>query len=392
MVFAADTPATPAPPAAAAPSAPATSPAAPPPQKHWFDRYSIRGYSQLRYNRLGATNDLLVSEHDRSIGDNNSFLLRRARFIFSGDVNDHLYVYIQPDFAGAVSGASQGNYLQIRDFYGDIAFDAAKEFRIRAGQSKVPFGWENLQSSQNRLAPDRDDALNSAAKDERDLGLFFYWAPAEIRRRFKHLVDSGLKGSGDYGVAAFGIYNGQAANRPEAADYRHLVARLAYPYEFAGGQIVEAGIAGYTGTYTIARSGAVVGGNDFADQRGVVSLIAYPQPIGFQAEFTFGRGPELNAARTSVSTEALYGGYVQTMYKWNNLMPFARAQYYHGGKKHETNAPFSRIRELELGVEWQFFPMLELTGEYVFASRTSNVAPYNQEDGRLARFQLQFSY
>jgi hypothetical protein len=56
-----------------------------------------------------------------------------------------------------------------------LSFDAKKEFRVRVGQSKVPYGFENL-SSQNRLTLDRNDALNSAVANERDLGAFFYWA------------------------------------------------------------------------------------------------------------------------------------------------------------------------------------------------------------------------
>jgi hypothetical protein len=74
---------------------------------------------------------------------------------------------------------------------------------VRVGQSKVPFGFENLQSSQNRLTLDRNDALNSAVANERDLGAFFYWAPSKIRERFAMLVKDGYKGSGDYGVFAF---------------------------------------------------------------------------------------------------------------------------------------------------------------------------------------------
>jgi phosphate-selective porin len=79
-----------------------------------------------------------------------------------------------------------------------LSFDT-KEFRLRVGQSKVPFGFENLQSSQNRLTLDRNDALNSAVANERDLGAFFYW-PSKIRERFAMLVKDGYKGSGDYGV------------------------------------------------------------------------------------------------------------------------------------------------------------------------------------------------
>jgi hypothetical protein len=54
------------------------------------------------------------------------------------------------------------------------------------------------------LTLDRNDALNSAVANERDLGAFFYWAPSKIRERFAMLVKDGYKGSGDYGVFAFG--------------------------------------------------------------------------------------------------------------------------------------------------------------------------------------------
>jgi hypothetical protein len=49
----------------------------------------------------------------------------------------------------------------------------------------VPYGFENLQSSQNRLALDRSDALNSAVKDERDLGAFYYYTPLATQAMFQ---------------------------------------------------------------------------------------------------------------------------------------------------------------------------------------------------------------
>lgn len=41
----------------------------------------------------------------------------------------------------------------------------------------MPYGFENMQSSQNRLSLDRGDAMNSAVVGERDLGVFAYWIP-----------------------------------------------------------------------------------------------------------------------------------------------------------------------------------------------------------------------
>ena len=36
------------------------------------------------------------------------------------------------------------HFLQVRDAYFDLALDKKKSYRIRFGQSKVPFGFENL--------------------------------------------------------------------------------------------------------------------------------------------------------------------------------------------------------------------------------------------------------
>ncbi len=106
-----------------------------------------------------------------------------------------------------------------------------------------------MQSSQNRLALDRADAINTCCKDERDIGLFFYYTPKEMRHLFRDLVKNNLKGSGDYGMVAFGVYNGQGANRIELNKGTHLVARFTYPYVFENGQVVEASVQGYTGRF-----------------------------------------------------------------------------------------------------------------------------------------------
>src|SRR5262249_59252262 len=98
----------------------------------------------------------------------------------------------------------------------DLFITENKEWRLRAGQSKIPFGFETMQSSQNRLAFDRNDATFAAVPNERNLGLFLYYAPSAVRERFRRLVESGLKGSGDYGMLGIGGYNGQGIHQQDA--------------------------------------------------------------------------------------------------------------------------------------------------------------------------------
>jgi hypothetical protein len=416
---------------------------APDPQaslQHWYDRISIRGYTQMRYTNFLQNADSYndgVYWADNSARPRSNFLLRRVRFIFSGDVSEHLYLYIQPDFASTPPGGfsnsptysqtfnstqsagtpgvnatygsggvnvwnyynpgvayaplgtqvgqysnATGHFAQLRDAYADIYFDHDKEFRVRAGQSKIPYGFTNMQSSQNRLTLDRPDALNTATRDERDLGLYFYYTPKEMRHLFRDLVKNNLKGSGDYGMFAFGVYNGQGANRVELNKDLHLVSRFTYPYVFESGQVVEASIQGYTGRvmpYTAAirpslgmatnQAGLVTAqmntiGSGFVpyvngpgynnvgdwrlttwpynstssptsssggfypacangcqgvqDSRVAISGIIYPQPFGVQSEWNWGVSPGLNATQTAITKQNINGGYVLVNYKYED--------------------------------------------------------------------------
>ena len=383
------------------------------PKENWSDRISLRGYTQLRYNQpISGDSANLASSGDRFISDNQSFGIRRARIVLSGDVSDHLYVYIQPEFNASPDGAeSQGGKVQLRDFYSDISFDDKKEYRIRAGISKVPYGFEILQSSQNRIAMDRADAVNIASRDEREMGLMFYWAPAHIRDRFRDLVRSGLKGSGDYGVLGLGIYNGQGLNRAELNDDLHKVARLTYPFKFDSGQFFEVGISALSGKYVpSSRAIAVRGVNvtpsfdprGLRDERVGLHAVLYPQPFGLQGEWNWGNSPQLSADRRQLQSTSLNGGYVQAMYKLNNAyggwIPYIKWQQYDGSEKFSTNTPNSRVRETEVGVEWLPRPEVELTVAYANMDRTNvgtfvtSLNGYRQVKADMLRAQLQWNF
>lgn len=369
--------------------------------KKWYDRFNVRGYVQARYNRLLETNPLLGCDQcDASWGENGGFFLRRVRLVFSGQINKRIYFYIQPDFASSSGGGL--NYGQLRDAYFDIGIDNKNEFRFRVGQSKVPYGFENMQSSQNRLPLDRNDGLNSALRNERDVGVFFYWAPQSKRELFADLVSQGLKGSGDYGVFAFGAYAGQTANNPELNDQPHVVGRFSYPFRI-GNQIIEPGIQGYTGRYVLPESQlsegvGVPADREYIDQRAALSFVLYPQPFGIQAEYNIGRGPEFDKNTNTITTRNLSGGYITASYlkKVGNqvFIPFTRLQHYQGGKKHERDARSYDVSELELGMEWQPSKNFELVAMYTISSRRfeDGQLPNNLQQGNLLRLQAQLNF
>jgi hypothetical protein len=257
-------------------------------------------------------------------------------------------------------------------------------------------------------------ALNSGVPGERDLGLFYYYTPEDQQKLFKTLIDSGLKGSGNYGIFAFGVYNGQALGL-EANDNLMLVSRLTCPFQLASGQVVEVGVQGYTGKTVV--SGASIrprgtgraavptgaGGNiGIRDERVATSFIWYPQPFGFQAEWQVGRGPGLNSDQTTVTERSLTGGYVLAMYRhatesYGHVTPFVRYQQYSGGYKSAANAPFGQQQQNDLGVEWQIRKEIELTLEYSFVrapnlNALSTGESYRTFDGQTLRLQCQLNY
>lgn len=370
-----------------------------PKTSHWYEKIQIRGYGQVRYNRLLETNPNLKCEQcDRSIGDKNGFFLRRMRVIFFGQVSPRVYFYVQPDFAS--SAGTTNHVAQLRDAYIDLGLDKDNEFRFRLGQSKVPFGFENMQSSQNRLPLDRSDALNSAVSNERDFGAFFYWAPAKTRKLFSSLVRDGFKGSGDYGVFAFGVYNGQTANQPEQNNNRHLVTRLSYPFR-VGNQIFEPGMQAYSGKYVVTNTSTntkKAPNSEYVDQRVAWTAVLYPNPFGILAEYNIGKGPEFNVLTDSIETRNLKGGFVTLSWMMKKghhvVIPFTRFQTYRGGKKHELDARSYEVDEMEIGVEWQPYPSFELVAMYTISRR--RFEDYARQDnfqkGRLMRLQAQYNF
>lgn len=393
-----------APAPARAPSATAPTPRS----KAWYERLSLRGYTQMRYNAFLSGDETapagvsrLRSVHDGSISDRGNFSLRRARLVLQGDVSDRVSLYLQSDFASAVSNQSgterREHFVQLRDAYADVFVDQAKALRVRFGQSKVPYGWENMQSSSNRLTLDRSDAINSAVPSERDLGIVAFYTPPSVQKIWDRLAKDGQKLFGNYGAFGVGVFNGQGTNRTEQNQGLMKVAFATWPFEI-GNQVVEiGGSAMLNQVQPEIRSGGV-SPVAFDDNRVGVHAMLYPQPFGIQAEWNWGKGPEWDRLSQSIQTKDLSGGYVQAMYKLDTeklgtLFPYARWQHYRGGWKAATNAPRLETDELEFGIEWQPWKALEITLAYSRMKRAeADERRIGRAEGSLFRSQIQWNY
>jgi len=391
----------------------------------WYEKLSIDGYTQFRHTEQMNDAAYLTGglPADRSVDPNQSLIIRRGRFKLSGDFG-RVYLYTQWDVAASVDSGSSRNFgLQTRDIYADIALDEAKEHRIRAGVSKVPYGWVNLQSSQNRLTMERPEALNSAVEGERDQGIYYMYANTDDRALFKSLVKDGLKGSGDYGVFTAGFYSGAGLNRADNNGEVHSLVRYSKPWVSASGQTYEAGIGAYAGRFKVTTDlttgtglpggvtkavlDANINANDkrdladgFVDRRASAHFIMYPQPWGIEAEWTTGQGPQLNAERNAVTTQSLHGGYIMVNYRHkygeqSEFIPYVRWNYFDGARKFATNAPQMCVNEIDLGFEWQWRKEVELQLQYTLAderSNTSTAMPTVISGSRRLALQLQFNY
>lgn len=353
----------------------------------WYERLTMYGYGMFRYNN--ASNGRLRTYHDASVGSASEgaqpgFFFRRIRWVVTGQISDHVSVFVQPDLASNISGNTHA--LSMRDAFGDWNFDKDKEYRLRVGLQRVPCSFDNWQASRVRMAIDRADSTNSCASSERDMGVSFMWTPKIAQERYKQMLDY-MYGPGDYGVIHLAVYNGQGLNQAEANSDKHVGLRLSWPWELPGGRLMETGVNAMRGQFSVNRGTAAAGtalwsrfdaghaSGRYLDERLNFYIYLPPQPWGFIAEYVLGRGPERGTDGV-ISESALYGGYVQGHYQWKysdvglaNI--YTRWQEYHGGVKFQTGAPNGKMSEIETGVAWQPDPQWEFTVAYTFTQRNN---------------------
>ncbi|MBI2902110.1 MAG: hypothetical protein HYY12_00785 [Candidatus Methylomirabilis oxyfera] len=126
-----------------------------------------------------------------------NFLVRRARLSIDATLFKYLNVVVDGDFAGS-SATLQWGYIDLKYF---------PEARLRAGQFKVPFSFEELTSSRFIDFVERSVVNNLAPAF--DVGVMLH--------------GSLLGGMLEYGV---GVFNGRGQNAAETNDSKDIAGRL----------------------------------------------------------------------------------------------------------------------------------------------------------------------
>jgi phosphate-selective porin OprO/OprP len=172
--------------------------------------------------------------HNHSTVGNDTFLLRRARPIFSGTLYKDFDFMFVPDFGGSS--------VQIFDAY--LNYRYAPWLQVRAGKYKVPVGLEQLQSDPVTYFNER--ALPTALVPNRDIG-FQLWGEVAGGRL-------------SYAAGVFnGVGDGRSTPNSDFEDHREFAGRL-FAQPFKGTKLTALqnlgfGVGGSWGTASASATG-----------------------------------------------------------------------------------------------------------------------------------------
>ena len=158
------------------------------------EKVKISGYLQSQFTS------------DEAANPKTDFRVRRARIKLEAPVTDMAALTLQVDATRTV---------ELKDAYLDLG-RPTDSWRLRFGQAKVPFMYEVLESSGNRLEPERTALATTLFPGERDQGA---WV------QFKNALGDRIPGT----TLDIGFQNGNGVNAADNNNSKDLVARLRFP-------------------------------------------------------------------------------------------------------------------------------------------------------------------
>ncbi len=279
--------------------------------------------------------------HDKSIEGNDTFLLRRARPIFSGTVYKDFDFLFVPDFGGSS--------VQIFDAY--LNYRYAPWLQLRAGKFKVPVGLEQLQSDQFTFFNER--GLPTDLVPNRDIG-FQLWG------------DIG-NGRLTYAAGVFnGVGDGRNTSNADFEDHREFAGRL-FTQPFKGTSLTALQNLGFgvSGSW----------GNTFSNANGLTSGYLTD---GQQQFFAYTNGAVANGLHWRISPQ----GY----YYWGPLGFLG--EYVISNQRVTKGAASATLQN----TAWQIAGSWVITGEDAFYTGVTPKHPFDPRNGNWGAFQLVARY
>jgi len=322
------------------------------PKPKWSDTIKLSGYTQARWQYYPDADE-----------GNNEFLVRRARIQLGAQPDPRTEVELQLDMG-------EGD-VTVRDAWVQYDLTEAGDWRIRAGQQKVPFGFETPQSSSSRIPLERNWVSRRFVDGERDTGAVVYWTDPEDLPLFDQIKKEAW-GEGDYGTVAVGLFNGQGIgpDSAEVNDGKHLIVRLAKPFHI-GRRLAEGGVSYYGGKYFSSGANA-----EFSEHLFGAHIYVPPAPVGIQAEWFNGE----------TEGDDLDGFYAMGLWRPTpEGVAFVRYDEYNGPRKGKGIDNVYDRERWSLGYAHMVNDKTEATIEYDFQDTTSG-----SDD--LLGLQVQMSY
>jgi len=255
-------------------------------------RHRISGYIQARW-RSDAADD-----------PENEFSLRRVRLKLSGPLTSSSYAI--------EVAADRGSSVSLKDAY---ISRAIKGWEVRAGQFKIPFGYEVPQSTADVLTPELAATTDRLFPDQRDRGIAVYSPAARVQ-------------------GALAVVNGSGIEDGEVDNRKDVIAHL-----WRSGKHGQAGVSGYLGKWT-----------GLSKTRLGLDLRWTLGPASLQAEYIRGRG-EFHTGGPLLDTPVA-GWYAQAEWALAGRpggILFARREGYDPNR----DAPGDMFTRTTLGWAWQ---------------------------------------
>jgi phosphate-selective porin OprO and OprP len=285
--------------------------------------------------------------HDNNLQGNDTFLLRRARPIFSATVYHDFDFYLTPDFGNTT--------VQVLDAYANYRY--APWLQLRAGKFKTPVGLEQLRSDAATSFNER--ALPNSIMPARDIG-FQLWGDV-------------ISGRLSYAVGVFnGVGDARNTSNFDFEDHREVAARIfALPFKGTGMKPLQNLGFGLGGSW----------GNTFSNVTGLPATTGGTLS-GFvtdgQQQF-FGYNP---TSGTVVANGEHWRLSPQAYYFWG---PFGVLGEYVIENQGVKNGAVSAQLE---NTAWQISAGWMLTGEAASYSSLTPKNPFDLKSGHWGAFQL----